>query len=580
MINIIEEFMVSLGFVVDKKSLNDTQKTVERTITGMEKVIQSFQKALADNKAFQAIKQNFDKAIGWITARVTAFLATTTGLITAGIAVVVAAVVAAGAIITAILTKIMGDAAKADLKAQLLARRLFTTVENARSLMAVMKQMDVNSLEGLNDIALNPELRKQFLELREIAKDLSLNDEQSQGFKNIRAVGLEFQKLGLIMDYFWQRLGGDLGALLEGPLKGVKEFMAGFNDFLKSNLPQVSHAIAAVVGIAGNLLAILTKITGMGLILKIPAVAEALGSALQGVDDQLSLINAVLSLVNRMLDNILNLINRIFEKVFSFKPGDAVAGIGGDMFKTGQDAIGKIADYTQKIFDLLSQVWNFFGSVLRPIKAWMMDQWEKIMRVLNAFLGGTAEASTSGASNASPTKNPLNRPVDLSKIVKPGTTLSYLLDAAKSEKLRVTSTTGGHHNPGSVHPFGEAIDVDHRTMPHAKAARLRAMGIKVVDETVKPEKQKVWGGPHFHLEFRAAQLAQKMQEMHRRATVQGAVTQQEKAPESKASPVNQQGISIHINGYNRDPSALAMEISRTINTLTGRDTRGLQSQIV
>lgn len=74
---------------------------------------------------------------------------------------------------------------------------------------------------------------------------------------------------------------------------------------------------------------------------------------------------------------------------------------------------------------------------------------------------------------------------------------------AEEHGFDVTSTTGGKHNAGSLHPLGWAVDV--RTRDKSKAeieefmATARAAGINVRDERKRPKNQKEWGGPHLHL---------------------------------------------------------------------------------
>lgn len=68
----------------------------------------------------------------------------------------------------------------------------------------------------------------------------------------------------------------------------------------------------------------------------------------------------------------------------------------------------------------------------------------------------------------------------------------------------VTSTTGGGHNTGSAHYAGLAVDVktrDKRPEDVERFMRLaRLSGINVRDERVRPRGQRVWGGPHVHLQ--------------------------------------------------------------------------------
>lgn len=85
-----------------------------------------------------------------------------------------------------------------------------------------------------------------------------------------------------------------------------------------------------------------------------------------------------------------------------------------------------------------------------------------------------------------------------------GSPLDRLLGFAAEMGLRVTSTTGGTHNPGSLHYEGRAIDVSARGLTDRAIDGLRdaaaAIGIRLRDERRRPPGQGVWGGPHIHLE--------------------------------------------------------------------------------
>jgi hypothetical protein len=74
---------------------------------------------------------------------------------------------------------------------------------------------------------------------------------------------------------------------------------------------------------------------------------------------------------------------------------------------------------------------------------------------------------------------------------------------AMERGFTVTSTTGGQHNPGSVHGAGRAIDVRTRDMTAAQTdaliAEARAQGFQVRDERTRPAGQRVWSGPHIHI---------------------------------------------------------------------------------
>ena len=61
------------------------------------------------------------------------------------------------------------------------------------------------------------------------------------------------------------------------------------------------------------------------------------------------------------------------------------------------------------------------------------------------------------------------------------------------------------HNVGSRHYDGKAIDVRTRDKTEAEIqaliAEAQAKGYRVVDERTRPNGQKVWTGPHLHIEI-------------------------------------------------------------------------------
>lgn len=75
---------------------------------------------------------------------------------------------------------------------------------------------------------------------------------------------------------------------------------------------------------------------------------------------------------------------------------------------------------------------------------------------------------------------------------------------AKKHGFTITSTTGGKHNVGSNHYRGFAVDVRTRDKSPQEVAEFMALarkaGLYVKDERTHPKGQKVWSGPHLHLQ--------------------------------------------------------------------------------
>lgn len=68
----------------------------------------------------------------------------------------------------------------------------------------------------------------------------------------------------------------------------------------------------------------------------------------------------------------------------------------------------------------------------------------------------------------------------------------------------ITSTTKGKHNLNSRHYLGKAIDISVRNKTEFDIMMLyivlEGQGYQVLDERVRPKGQKVWHGPHIHVQ--------------------------------------------------------------------------------
>lgn len=170
MYNILKDYLISIGMQIDKQSFSQADKAVK----------------------------NVDKELG-------KFSNSATGKF---IKVGASATALASAVAVA-MGKFALSVAEADRQVGLLAKRLYTTKENARSLSIAMKQMNIGSIDQLREIALDPESREQFLALKDLARSLE-NPKTQQALKEIRAINLEFQKLMVRFEYFKLEIAGKI----------------------------------------------------------------------------------------------------------------------------------------------------------------------------------------------------------------------------------------------------------------------------------------------------------------------------------------------------------------------------------
>ncbi len=90
------------------------------------------------------------------------------------------------------------------------------------------------------------------------------------------------------------------------------------------------------------------------------------------------------------------------------------------------------------------------------------------------------------------------------------TSTKYLVKLASfagAHDFKITAGGGlSGHNTGSLHYLGRAIDVSVRDKTEAEihAFKLRAgeCGFRVLDERVRMPGERVWTGPHLHVEDR------------------------------------------------------------------------------
>jgi hypothetical protein len=202
MANIIEEYLVKLGFSTDvpgydkfQKSLNDAGSFVINNSTGMIRAVAQFETAAI-----------------------------------AGFAAVGGAVIA-----------LADKAAMADQNYRLLALHMYTSVPVARQLKVALDALGA----PLEDIMYDPELARRFKELVELQQRVALPEDFEKNMEKVRDVRQAFINLYTFIDkYFMPMISNALVRIFGGDMDNVLKKVQGWTDYLIENMPQIADAFA------------------------------------------------------------------------------------------------------------------------------------------------------------------------------------------------------------------------------------------------------------------------------------------------------------------------------------------------
>ena len=203
MLEVMKEYLVSLGFKVDTSSLNSAQK---------------------------AMRQAEDMVGKFSSSSVTNFAKASTGVI----ALVATANLA--------IAKFVGGLAQASLENEIFARKMWMNVDSARAYTSSINALGVS----LQDLYLSPELMQKYLELNNLAKDMAVPG-YDKAMLGVRDITFEFQKLKLEGTYALQWIEFYLTKILAGPMGDFKKALATMNDSMQKNMPKWTEKVAMVV---------------------------------------------------------------------------------------------------------------------------------------------------------------------------------------------------------------------------------------------------------------------------------------------------------------------------------------------
>ncbi|WPS86462.1 hypothetical protein SMD22_18390 [Brevibacillus halotolerans] len=335
MINVIKEYLVSLGMSVDKNSFNEASKTI------------------------QAAEQGIKSFVG----------STVKGFALAGSAAVGTLVSANAGIAT-----FLSGLAKADLENEKFARKMWISKDAAQELNSTLKVMGAT----IEDLYLSPEMLNDFKQLRSTINEMKPPPEFQNQMKTIRSVQFEFQRLRLESTYALQWIGFYLFKYLEAPILNIRNGMRSFNNSITKSMPKWTKNTAqflswiARLGIAfykggRDVFKMFSKLGE-----HIPLTLKIIGAALIGLSAILRM--GPFGVIFSILTGILLLL----DDFYTYLEG-------------GESAFGPFWKKLQSIYKLLKdngvikRFWDEFDSGIRKAEAGVKKTWDWLVGLYNKF---------------------------------------------------------------------------------------------------------------------------------------------------------------------------------------------------
>lgn len=349
--NVMKEYLVSLGFNVDRNKLSDALDVVK----------------LGEGKISSLVSK----------------MSISLGKGTAGIVTMIAsAVVAVGKFTTSV--------AEADMATQNAANSMWMNVDAYRVTQNAVESLGY-SMNELSTIARNPELTNRFSELVELGKQTAAPKELDSMLKKVRDVTFEFDKMQVIAKngirqivyYFLKYLGVDLD--------NMQNKLASVNKFLQENLPKIAAAIAKVlyyiyrVGKAiGYVISLGAKLIGgiYNFMKKFPSTFKVFIGIISAI---LLAINPVLTIILAGLSAIILLI----DDYMTWQRGGK--SYFGDSWKKVEDFIEKAKDKFEWLFEKIEWAVDYIIDSLGPFFEWLFDAFDSAFGWLKDVFKGVNE---------------------------------------------------------------------------------------------------------------------------------------------------------------------------------------------
>lgn len=163
--------------------------------------------------------------------------------------------IGAMAAVAASVIKTVDEVAKADMRYQLLAQRMYMSVQATKAFTIATETMGHN----LQEIAWNAELKERYFELVDLINGLETPPEAKAMFKQVRDIRGEFNKLKVEASYAIEWLAFHLLKLNKGALVDTKLGVSGLVDYTAKNLRSWTEQLARFIQVPIELIGSLAK---------------------------------------------------------------------------------------------------------------------------------------------------------------------------------------------------------------------------------------------------------------------------------------------------------------------------------
>lgn len=164
-----------------------------------------------------------------------------TGSLSGGFIIALSAIASAVYKVNSEMAELIDTMADADLATEKLAKRYWTTEENARSFSTALDVLG----ESYDDIYyMTEEQYSRLIELNKLGKTLEAPPALDDFLVKVRDIQFEFSKFKMLVQYGTRWVGYYISEFMGTDIEDVREFFGDINKFVMNNMPRIAKGIA------------------------------------------------------------------------------------------------------------------------------------------------------------------------------------------------------------------------------------------------------------------------------------------------------------------------------------------------